>query len=276
MPESRIWRHIQIGTAAVLSLFLLASCSGDDSDGYGGPSPRYWAALYDWTDAATWTDPATWSDDKIRSFAYSGEKSHPDFYREDYSLGAPYYENTLSAGLLQDQRRDLCTDDRDSAYAWSEFSSVNSAYYRDLVSERETEKFFEFRRVYSRHPSDVILSRVHKRSYLNRDMFDCLRPTEVLGVFRARPMTAASARELIEYMWANGMIVDYGRPLSSDLRETEVDFVIEIYYTAFVTGDWGLCDTIHFCRALVRVAKASGAVSREYAEMRTLDGVCHD
>lgn len=252
---------------------FLTGCSDGDRD---GPGPEYWARLYDWSDLDTWSDPSLWSDNKLRSFAYSGSRGHPGFYREDASRGHPYYENTISVRSEADKWIELSTGSRDSALAWSEASATSGAYYRDLVSESETEKYYEFRRVYSAHPSDVMLSRVHKSSYLDRSMFDRFHPSPVLGVFRLRPIDEAHARELIEYMWTNSRIVDFGRPLSRGLVESESEFAEEIHYCYTVSGDWGMCDSIVLGRAVVRVNKTTGMITREVDELREVNGVCYE
>ena len=269
-------RRSNFSLIVVLATILLASCSGDENGGIVGPPPEYWAGLYDWSDSATWTDPATWPDNKLLSFVYSGQSGPPGFYREDYGRGSPYYENTVSVRKQSGQWIDMCTTDRDSAYAWSEASAVNGAYYRELDSELETEKYFEFRRVYNVNPVDVILSRVHKCSYLDRSMFDRLNPSEVLGVFGVRSMTAELVCELVEYMWTNSMISEFGRPLSSDTNETQTSYVQTIYFVHLVGGDFGTCDSVHFQVALVEVDKATGAVTFESTELREFAGVCYE
>ena len=249
------------------ALAFFAGCSDDGDNGIDGPGREYWAGLYDWSDLATWTDPSLWTDNKLRSFAYSESRGHPDFYQEDYGRGSRYYENSISTRMESDKWIELSTGTRDSALTWSETSATSGAYYRDLVSESETEKYFEFQRVYSENLSDVILSRVHKSSYLDRSMYDRFNPSPVLGVYRVRPISESGARELIEYMWINSRI-DNGRPLSRGMEESEVSFTEEIYYSYTVGGDWGTC-------ALVRVDKTTGEVTKEAEELREVNGVCY-
>lgn len=275
---ARRWmRGPSVTRVLLLSVFVFfVGCSDDGGDGIVGQGPEYWASLYEWSDLATWTDPSLWCDNKLRSFAYSGSLGHPDFYQEDYSLGSPYYENTISTRMEADKWIELSTSTRDSALAWSETSATSSAYYRDLVSESETEKYFEFQRVYAENPRDVILSRVHKSSYLNRSMYDRLHPSPVLGVYRVRPIEESGARELIEYMWANSRIVDFGRPLSRSLEESETSFAETIYFSYTIRGDWGTCDSIVLGRALVRIDKTTGEVTSEVEELREVNGVCYE
>jgi len=273
------WRWMKwfLGFGVLLTaLANISACSQDGRSGIVGPNDEYWADLYDWSDPGIWTDPSQWSDNKLRSFAYSGVRAIPGFYQEDYSRGSPYYENTISTRMESGKWIELSTSTRDSAFALSETSSITSAYYRDIESESETEKFFEFRRVYSENPRDVILSRVHKRSYLDRSMHDRLHPSPVLGVYKERPITEIGAQELIEYMWVNSRIISYGRPLSRGLEETKSSFVEEIYYSYSVGGDWGICDMVVLGRALVRVDKVTGEVTSEVEELREIDGVCYE
>ena len=273
---ARHWMKLSSVTWVLLlsALAFFAGCSDDGDNGIDGPGREYWAGLYDWSDLATWTDPSLWTDNKLRSFAYSESRGHPDFYQEDYGRGSRYYENSISTRMESDKWIELSTGTRDSALTWSETSATSSAYYRDLVSESETEKYFEFQRVYSENLSDVILSRVHKSSYLDRSMYDRFNPSPVLGVFRVRPISESGARELIEYMWINSRI-DNGRPLSRGMEESEVSFTEEIYYSYTVGGDWGTCDAIVLGRALVRVDKTTGEVTKEAEELREVNGVCY-
>jgi hypothetical protein len=263
----------------LLSLSLCAfaaGCSDDHRGGFVGPGPGYWARLYDWSDPATWTDPSLWPDDKLRSFAYSASRGHPEFFQEDPNLGSRYYENTISVRMEADKWIELSTDIRDSALAWSERAAMASAYYRDLVSERETDKYFEFRRVYSESPTNVFLSRVHKASYLVRSMYDRLHPSPVIGAYGPRPVDVSNARELIEYMWANGKIVDAGRPLSRNIEESDTSVAEEIYFCYTIGGDWGICDTIVFGRANVSVNRETGEIHSNATELREVQGVCYE
>jgi len=265
--------------ALLLFVFLVANgagCSDENSDGIVGPNSTYYADLYDWSDITEWTDPDSWPDDKLRSFSYSGEYAHPEFYSEDLNGGFRYYENTISVRTESDRWIELSTDIRDSAYTWSEASSNSSAYYRTLESERETAKFFEFRRVYLEHPTDIMLSRIHKSSYLDRSMFDRIHPSDVVGVYKVRPILGPEVQELIEYMWKTCRLVQSGRPLTRNFSENDSSFEEEIYFIRTIGGDWGICDTVILGRSVVSVDKTSGEVSRFVEELREIDGVCYE
>jgi hypothetical protein len=96
---------------------------------------------------------------------------------------------------------ELCTDAHDEALAWSETSTISRRSYPMLISERETEQFFEFtRRNDDEFPTTTGLSRVHKCSDLDRSMFDLRHPGEVVGIFHLRPVILATVHRLIEYL----------------------------------------------------------------------------
>ena len=252
-----IRRTTRWGLLFLAAVALVPACSDDD-----GPT------------APPDTDPYSWSDNEILGAVYL--HWYPDdFYREDYSRGHPYYENTISIRADDEHWIELNTADFEQAELWSEMSAQNSAHYRELDSARVTEKYYEFRRVYEERPTDVILSRIHRTSYLVRSMFDRLHPTDMIGVFIQRPVTADAVRELVEYMWANRMI-EYGNPLASQISECEGTFCCTILHAALVGGDWGLCDQIYLREAIVRVDAETGAVTFDVIEIRTIEGTCYD
>ncbi len=256
----------------------LSSCTGDRLGEIIGPDESYWANLYDWDDPGIWHNPDGWSDDKVVSFAYSGHRLPAGFHVEDQPTGHPYYQNTVSTySNLCDPGEcwiELCTDDRDYAFQLSEYSALHSSCYRVLESERETEKYFEFRRVNEAYSIDVILDRVHKCSYLDRTMYDSRRPMKVLGVFGHRPITAAAVRELVEYMWGAGMLEWYTGVASSETLESADAFTQRLLYVIRSGGDYGLCARVQLRKAMVSVDKATGEITSWSTTMRELTGVC--
>lgn len=269
-------RHCVLYIMIFCSVFLISSCTGDDQDSFIGPDD--WANMYDWSDPDTWLEPYNWSDKKVISFAYTDYRVPPEFYTEDRDGGSPYYENTISIRrpICPDEGCwfELCSDDRDMAYAWSESTAVNGSYYRDYESELETEKYFEFRRVYELNPRDVLLSRVHKCSYLDRTMYDRLHPTPVLGLFVPKPITIESSRELVEYMWVNDMLPGHGRVISCSSSEKSESFSHLLLYVSIVYGDFGICDRITLIEMVVDVATGSGSITWNSQVLREMNGIC--
>src|SRR5690606_12057386 len=145
-------------------------------------------------------------DREIIEKAYSTIYQFPeDFYYETDLQGSPYYENTVSIRASQDSWIELHTNDKEQALNWSEISSTTSAYYRDLVAERGTDKYFEFKRVYSIYPNDIILSRIHKSSYFIPS-YDKFNRSSHIGTLKVFPINEEVAKTFIEYMWTNNLI----------------------------------------------------------------------
>lgn len=214
--------------------------------------------------------------DEIIRIAYSSYRLPDGFSTEDFSAGSPYYENTISIYPLQERGSswfELCTNDYNQALAWSEASSRNSAYYRDLVSQRETEKFFEFRRVYAARPTDAILSRVHKSSYLDRSEFDRLHKGHVLGRFQVRPVTKQNVKELIEYLWYVDKDEIGTKVLSTSISESTyiVEYMMQELDVTY--GDWGVRDEIVVTNSSYRVDKTSGLMNYTQEVVRRIQGL---
>jgi len=73
-----------------------------------------------------------------------------------------------------------------------------------LVSERETEKYFEFKQQSKINERDIILSRVHKSGYFI-PQFDKFRPLDTLGIIRGN-LTKKGIQEFVESLWSSGSI----------------------------------------------------------------------
>jgi len=225
------------------------------------------------------SNQAEFTDQGILNAVYSNYKYPEDFYQEDLKGASLYYENTISVRPPVEREHkwiELCTDNKSQALEWSESSSKNSACYRDLIDERETEKYFEGRRGYSEKPSDIILSRVHKCSYLDRSKYDKFERGTTLGRFNQRPVTIENVKELIEYLW---FIENYnidGQKVLSSFTEDQGDSVKHtIYETHVVYGDWGVCDQITLIKSEYIVDKNSGEITISQENVKTVKGKCH-
>jgi len=216
------------------------------------------------------------NNDELYILAYSDFKWPSNFYNEEPLDGALYYENTISIEPLPqrgNQWFQLCTDNIDTARKWSDMSSFSSSYPRDLVSERETEKYFEFKRVYSANPTDVILSRVHKCSYIDRSMFDFLHQGEVVGVFKKTNFTQNDAKELIEYLWFS----EYYNNGSSKVHRSLIDnnlqgYAVYIYEIEIVFGDYGIKDKISYIKHTFKVKTSNGEITHQKELLKQIDG----
>lgn len=223
-------------------------------------------------------DPLNITDDEIINAVYSDYKYPVGFYQEDLDGGYPYYENTLSIypfGEREHHRFELSTNSRDSAFAWSERSANNGAYYRVLESEKETEKYFEFRRVRAEYPSDILLSRVHKLGYIDRSMHDQFFKDDTIGVFKVLDLSLPLVQELIEYLWfIENHHNSSATVLFGEVSELDMSYVYTLYRTSTAFGDYGICDHIGVYRTDYTVLKETGIILKEDQYLDGLTGHC--
>ena len=128
------------------------------------------------------------------------------FYQEP----SAYYENTISVKPLSNrpsQWVELSTNDRNQALSWSDSSDKYSSDHRTLLSFRETEKYFEFKRQSPLVINDSLLSRVHKTTYFY-PLLDLFRLKDTIGIYNGL-LSSDKTKELVEYLWSSGSM---GRP----------------------------------------------------------------
>jgi hypothetical protein len=216
-------------------------------------------------------------DESLLQLAYSSYKLPDGFYQED--LHNVIFQN---AGVMRIHPLggrasvfERCTNDRSEALAWSESPDYYGADDRQLVSERETERFFEFTWEVHRLTSRVLLSRVDKCSYVDRSMYDRRAHGTMLGIFNQRPVTADNVGSLVEYLWYSEnftsvsakVISSSGADLGSEIRHTLVEVRI-------AWGDWGMCDEISLVQSDYLVSKSSGEIRLTTTTVKTVQGQC--
>jgi hypothetical protein len=221
------------------------------------------------------TEPVNITDDELYNLAYSNWKWPENFYSEDSLEGSIYYENTVSIKPLTERENiwiQLCTDNIDTARKWSELSSNYSSYYRELVNEKETEKYFEFKRVYLANPNDVILSRVHKCSYLDRTMYDFFKKESVIGVFSKNIFSENDVKKVIEYIWFVEHYQIVGKVHKSFIEKNNSEYVHYIYEVEIVFGDFGVRDIITYSKNTFSIKINSGEITHKKELIKQIDG----
>ncbi len=215
------------------------------------------------------------TDDEILQLVYSPFKLPENFYQEDIGHAGIDYENTLSILPLQDRTPhvfELSTNSHDQALAWSESSSVHSSYYRTIESETETYRYFQFRRVYQEHPADVLLSRVHKLSYLDRSMADIANPTTLIGVLNLRPVNDSSVTALAQYFWfIRNSNTGGAKALGTAARQTADTVHCALYEIQVTYGDYGVRDYIRLIRKQYSVSVPTGEIRLTESVIRTVE-----
>ncbi len=250
------------------SVLLLFGCKDNGQGPPPGEGPPVFTATF---------SSIQIEDSEILRLTYSTFRMPDGFYHEDLQGGSPYYESTLSIAplnLRQPPFFELSTDSKEQALAWSESSSVNSAYYRTLAGQRETDRYFEFRRVYQKNPRDIILSRVHKLSYLDRSMYDYSHPASpIIGRLNVRPIDAPAVQSLTEYFWFIGNEEIVGMKALAAIPDSSSDTVYcALYGLGFSHGDYGVRDEIFLNRTVYAVSKSNGDINRRTYNLRQVQG----
>jgi hypothetical protein len=216
------------------------------------------------------------TDEELYSLAYANYQFPSDFYYEDSLIGSLYYENTNSITPLNERDGtwfQLCTNNVDTARYWSELSSNNSSYYRDLVSQRQTEKYFEFKRVYSINPNDIILSRVHKCTYIDRSMYDLLNPGQIIGVFKKNSFIKNDVKELIEYLWFTENYNNTSSKVYKELiQNSGLFYIYYLYEIGIVYGDYGMKDILSYIKHTFKINKGSGEITHHKELVKQIPG----
>ena len=203
-------------------------------------------------------------ENRIIELAYDENYRYPEgFWHETITEGSVYYENTISTVPVEERKDrwiELSTDDYEEAKQWSDKSAEYSSVERILVSVRETEKYFEFKRQSKINERDIILSRVHKSGYFI-PQFDKFLPLDTLGVFHGN-LTKKGAQVFIEYLWSSGSIgFVNSKVIQSEITETGEGFVQYIKSFNLIHGDFDLKDVIQVYQYYFTLNKQSGLLT---------------
>lgn len=184
----------------------------------------------------------------ILNKAYSEDYFYPDdFYYETIDNGSIYYVNTFSIKSLNERDHiwiDLCANDIDEARTWSELSNSYSSVNRIQVSERQTEKYFEFKRVSPTNKNDIVLFRVHKKSYFI-PLMDKFKPIDTIGQIPRPALQNIDVKQLIEYLWSSDVLGYPTKVHETNFLDTTIGYKYAIKSISIVYGDFNLDDIIY-------------------------------
>lgn len=219
--------------------------------------------------------PANEEDSKILELAYDGDYLYPlGFYHGSQSEESIYYENTVSIMAL-DQREniwiELSTNNYNDALLWSDNSNNYSSVNRKIISERETEKFFEFKRQNINYSTDVLFSRVHKTSYF-LPIHDKFQIPDTIGIYNG-VLEENSVNEFIEYLWGCGSLgLNHSKVIVSYIAE-HPDYIEQyIQSIAIIFGDRGIKDYIFVFDNYLTINKTNRSVILKTFEVKTVKG----
>jgi len=101
---------------------------------------------------------------------------------------------------------------------WSNNSNEYSSVNREIVSEKETDKYFEFKRQNVEYENDILLSRIHKKSYF-RPKVDKFKEPDTIGIYNGE-LSTNRVDELVEYLWSCGSIgLSHSKVIKSQIKE---------------------------------------------------------
>ncbi|MHA2254067.1 MAG: hypothetical protein ACXAD7_27190 [Candidatus Kariarchaeaceae archaeon] len=224
---------------------------------------------------------SNFTDNELLRATYSSYRIPSDFYYVEL-IASTYYitANTkANTGHLQ-----LCTDNYTQASEWSNTSAENMADFRPLISDRETEKFYEFYRkrigvgYQGREYNDHILLRVHKCSYYTPGDYNITDLGMEIGYYNLQTITLNSSKEFVEYLFyrVGYEFNDYGMRVLSSFNEQYNNSIIHyIYFIQQIIGDFGMCDEVGLIREIYEINLTTRLVRNSFERIRSIDGECH-
>ena len=207
--------------------------------------------------------------------AYSSTYFYPaDFYSESIDSGSIYYVNTISIKPV-DQREpiciDLCSNDIAQARTWSELTNTNSSQNRLLKDERQTEKYFEFKRVSPINKIDMVLDRVHKKSYFI-PLMDRYKAIDTIGQIPESTLQSTDIKQYIDYLWSSGIVEGPTKVIETKLQDTTIGHKYTIKSITIVGGDRGIDDIIHVYRNTFLIYDSDGIIRLEKSLIEDIVG----
>ena len=180
-------RYVLNGVTVVAIAVAASSCEVDLRD----PPP------------ATVLSPA---DAAIAAQLYAGTPRTPAGFLADdapqgYTQVTTYHLKSQQIAAPAATSFELCTDDWNVAYGWSEEVAAQSPVTLDVVATATTTRYFEFDRVPRGQPDRYVRMRVFRCSYVDRAGVDSAASSGSAGTLNARPLDAAALRDLSEYLW---------------------------------------------------------------------------
>jgi hypothetical protein len=217
----------------------------------------------------------TADEEQILELAYSKDYTYPaGFYHEVIDTGSIYYENTVSIKPINERQDiwiELNTNDKNEARTWSDESNEYSSVNREIISENETDKFFEFKRKNIEYAKDIILSRVHKTSYFQPVLNKFLK-SDTIGQYNG-DLSLLSIKELVEYLWSSGSLgISYSKVLESEIKEYADYYEYYIQSIVIIQGDFGINDEINVFDSFVTLKNTDRKLIVKTNEVKTIQG----
>lgn len=210
----------------------------------------------------------------ILELAYNNNYLYPNgFYQETNSQGSVYYENTVSIMPINQRHIwiELSTNDKSEALLWSNNSSNNSSVNSSIISEKENDKYFEFKRQNANYNKDILLSRIHKTSFFQPKL-DKFREPDTVGIYNGG-LKVDSVKLLIEYLWFNGSVgLGNSKVIKSEINEYDDYYEQYIQSIKIVGGDFNINDYIYVYDNYLKLDKTNRILTIKTNETQTIEG----
>ena len=216
-------------------------------------------------------------EEQILEVAYDADFLYPEgFYHEVIDTGSIYYENTVSIKPLTERDQvwiELNTSDKNEARIWSDKSNEYSSDNREVIAERETEKFFEFKRKNAKYARDVLYSRVHKTGYFQPVINKFSISDTIVGKYNG-DLNPGNVKELVEYLWSNGSTgFWHTKVLRSEINEFNDYYEHYIRSIVIVWGDFHLHDEIYVYDNYFTLNKSDRLLLVKSREVNKIQGI---
>jgi len=212
-------------------------------------------------------------DQQIAARLYAGSPRTPVGFLEDpaptgFAQVTTYHVKTSQLAAPTSPSYEVCSDDWNQAFAWSEEVAVASSPYLDFVGNEATNRYFEFDRVPRGQPDRYVRMRVFRCSYLDRTGVDSTLADGFGGMLNVQPIDATALRELSEYLWRFTPYNNVGYAvLASEPRNgSELGHALTI--ASLQRAVSGSCDRVVLHDAILSVDSSTGALHRGTAFVR--------
>jgi hypothetical protein len=232
--------HAALQALACIALLALTGCGGGSGSTDSVPAS-----------ALASIRPVTQSDLEIAQLLYADTERTPSgFYAETQPVVQGYVsvahlKNTDLTGALTGVQYELCTDDWNTALAWSE-QVATAQQLSSLVETNTTTRYYEFVHTRSGTPIGYVHSRVYRCTYLDRSAVDLRsNANTVAGTLNLRPITATDLQQLSEYLWQYTTYNNYGNAvLKSSAATISNGFQQTLIIASMTPATSGSCDHV--------------------------------
>jgi hypothetical protein len=204
----------------------------------------------------------------IMQALYNNVRTPDGFYHEVLPTNGFYtISHVKNTDLLSPVDRagvavyELSTDDFSEALDWSETAATYQASYKALVDNTESDFYLQFTRADPAAPELMHLSRVFKRSVLDRSGVDRNADGAYQGRVALTSMNTDKLRSMVEYLWLFSFSNNYGNAvLSSSISESSDEYRHLMREARLIAGTGGACDRIDVYETLYETDRATGMI----------------